>query len=201
MFLGEINWMNLKLNKYQVLFLDFDGVVVETDDLHKKIIISLLKKEGINITSTYYDKELLGKVTYEIFKSCLPNFSSNSIKKLVEIKRRDYCILANKIDRNMRNHISELILDFNQNRKPIYIVSSSSVEEIEIWLKKWNNQHLFSTIITADMVLKGKPNPDIYYHALDICKNNPIDVIAIEDSDNGCIAAETAGIDVYKYSI
>ena len=51
----------------------------------------------------------------------------------------------------------------------------------------------FGRVISAHMVERGKPHPDVYLYACEQIKECPGDCVAIEDSPNGIRAASSAG--------
>ena len=53
---------------------------------------------------------------------------------------------------------------------------------------------LIKTIETGDMVKKKKPDPELYLLALKQLSLDPIECIALEDSNNGLISAKKANI-------
>jgi beta-phosphoglucomutase-like phosphatase (HAD superfamily) len=56
------------------------------------------------------------------------------------------------------------------------------------------NQH-FEKVISADETdSKGKPAPDIYIHTMKQLNKDPSECLAIEDSKNGVISAQKAGM-------
>ena len=54
----------------------------------------------------------------------------------------------------------------------------------------------FSTFSTRDQVDRGKPAPDLFLLAAAQLQRDPADVLVIEDSRNGAIAAKAAGMSV-----
>lgn len=52
----------------------------------------------------------------------------------------------------------------------------------------------FQQIVTGDMVLHGKPEPDIYRMACERLGADPAEAVAVEDSYNGLRAAAAAGM-------
>lgn len=52
----------------------------------------------------------------------------------------------------------------------------------------------FEVIAAGDIVPAKKPTPDIYHYALDAMKLDPQDCLAFEDSENGLISAQKAGL-------
>jgi len=54
----------------------------------------------------------------------------------------------------------------------------------------------FEVIGAGDMVKAKKPAPDIYRYVLDALKLSPAECVALEDSRNGLLAAQGAGLPV-----
>lgn len=57
--------------------------------------------------------------------------------------------------------------------------------------------HWFETIVCGDQVENGKPAPDIYLKAAARLDIEPSNCIALEDSDNGAMAAHAAGMHLF----
>jgi len=71
----------------------------------------------------------------------------------------------------------------------------------ELALRKLTNAeivHFFDFILGRDEVKQGKPNPEIYLTACRELGEEPADCLAIEDSDNGVLAAHNAGLTVIQ---
>lgn len=54
----------------------------------------------------------------------------------------------------------------------------------------------FDVVVTGDAVSRGKPHPDPYLKAADELRLDPVDCLAIEDSNTGARSAEAAGATV-----
>ena len=48
-------------------------------------------------------------------------------------------------------------------------------------------------MISASMVKRGKPAPDVYLHACEVLEVQPENCYAVEDSPNGVMSAHAAG--------
>jgi len=56
-------------------------------------------------------------------------------------------------------------------------------------------RHIFSCIVSAEDVEKGKPDPEVYKIAMErLGAENPDEVFVFEDTEVGITAAENAGI-------
>jgi HAD superfamily hydrolase (TIGR01509 family) len=68
-------------------------------------------------------------------------------------------------------------------------------------LRKLSNAqilHFFDFVLGGDQILHGKPNPEIYFTACHKLKEEPSKCLALEDSDNGVMAAFEAGLIVIQ---
>jgi HAD superfamily hydrolase (TIGR01509 family) len=84
-----------------------------------------------------------------------------------------------------------------KNNIDIGLVSSTSKKNINTIFKALDGQisrEEFSFIGNKNLVSKPKPNPDIYFKALEIMNLNKKDCIAIEDSEESAKSAINAGI-------
>ncbi|MDD7388544.1 MAG: HAD-IA family hydrolase [Lachnospiraceae bacterium] len=73
------------------------------------------------------------------------------------------------------------------------IATSSPMDRTVKYLSSVHMEKSFDAIVTAYMVEKGKPEPDIYLHAARVLDLEPGDCLALEDSPSGLTAAYRAG--------
>lgn len=73
------------------------------------------------------------------------------------------------------------------------IATSSPMERTVKYLSSVHMENSFDAIVTAYMVEKGKPEPDIYLYAARMLDLEPDDCLALEDSPSGLTAAYRAG--------
>lgn len=74
------------------------------------------------------------------------------------------------------------------------VASSSSRDWVEGYLVEFELLSYFETVCTADDVTRTKPDPEIYRLALTRLGVNADEVMAVEDSRNGLLAAKAAGL-------
>jgi HAD superfamily hydrolase (TIGR01509 family) len=74
------------------------------------------------------------------------------------------------------------------------IASSSPIGWVEGHLQRLGLIEHFDALSTRDQVDRGKPAPDLFILAAAKLELDPGDVIVIEDSKNGAIAAKAAGM-------
>ncbi|WP_019243439.1 MULTISPECIES: HAD family hydrolase [Bacillus] len=88
----------------------------------------------------------------------------------------------------------ELLQFLKENNYKIGVATSTYREKAEYMLKKANIYPFFNVIVCGDEVEQSKPNPDIYLKALQKLNVQKNEAFVIEDSENGLIAGQNAGI-------
>jgi putative hydrolase of the HAD superfamily len=177
---------------------DFDGVLCNSDTVHKDAFMLSLKSSGYSWCNS---KEQ----TYERIKNEKTSFKLKTFVELQLIRLEDVEKL-NSIKQDLtQNLITSLSMDKRvvqaiQSLKRRFlktgIASNASKQSIISYLKANSTLELFDVIVSSDDVSKKtKPLPDVYTKALSSLNLNATDSIAFEDSEQGFIAAKMAGID------
>ena len=81
-------------------------------------------------------------------------------------------------------------------RWPLGLASSSNRELIDLVLELLGVAHLFRATVSSEEVARGKPAPDVYLEAARRLGIEPSRAAAVEDSQNGILAAQAAGMRV-----
>jgi HAD superfamily hydrolase (TIGR01509 family) len=92
----------------------------------------------------------------------------------------------------------ELIARLKELKYPMAIATSGhGKEKVKDLLDTLTVGDAFTAIITADMVAKSKPAPDIFLKAASSLNLNPLDCLVFEDAPNGVRAGKAAGMTVF----
>jgi beta-phosphoglucomutase-like phosphatase (HAD superfamily) len=81
-------------------------------------------------------------------------------------------------------------------RVPVAIASGAHRDVIRAALASAGLRSVFSTVVPADDVARGKPAPDVYLEAARRLRVAPERCLVIEDSRNGVLAGRAAGMRV-----
>jgi HAD superfamily hydrolase (TIGR01509 family) len=81
-------------------------------------------------------------------------------------------------------------------RWPLGLASSSNRELIDLALELLGVKHLFAATVSSEEVARGKPAPDVYLEVSRRLGVDPTHAAAVEDSNNGILAAKAAGMRV-----
>ena len=77
-------------------------------------------------------------------------------------------------------------------RWPLGLASSSNRELIDLTLELLGVKQLFAVTVSSEEVARGKPAPDVYLQAARRLEVDPGHAAAVEDSNNGILAAKAA---------
>ena len=80
------------------------------------------------------------------------------------------------------------------DRWPLGLASSSNRELIDLALELMGIAERFKATVSSEEVARGKPAPDVYLEAARRLGVDPERAAAIEDSENGILAAKAAGM-------
>ena len=183
------------MKHFKAILFDLDGVIVNTEHLHRASFNELVKKYKIKISKDEWEQRFLGtSMRYVATKK----FEENNIRWNIEkfIKQRG--ILFRKKLRDYKINMQPGFRRFynktkNLNYKMI-VASGSRGENIKAMLR---NVGLLGKIgyVGVDQVGgKRKPAPDIYIRAMKKLKVKPKECIAFEDSIHGVGAAKNAKV-------
>ena len=185
---------------YKALFFGSIGSIVETSDLQRKSFNQAFKKYGLNWYWAKKEyKKLLNKSGGEdrISRYAKRKKIVVDAKKLRGLKTKIFNNFLKKKELKLRPGVKDLINFCIKNKIKLGFVSSTSLNNINsifYSLRRSIKKIYFNFIGHSNLVIKNKPNPDIYLFALKKLKLNPKECIAIEDSQESLDAAVKAKI-------
>lgn len=94
---------------------------------------------------------------------------------------------------SLKPGINEVLAKLDAKGIKYAIVSSSPVARCRKYLEEVGISVNFETIISAEMVERGKPYPEIYAFACEQLGIAPSECVSVEDSPNGLRSAHGAG--------
>ena len=179
----------------KAVIFDMDGVLVNSEPLHKKAYYNMFKDFKLDVSENLYES-FTGKSTYSICEQlCLKFNLSISPDELVNSKRKHFKnIFENDKSFKMIDGAYELIKDYYKNNLKLVLASSASMATINKVFEKFDLDKFFVGKISGADLKESKPNPEIFLNAVKVSGHNKRDCIVIEDSTNGIIAANSAKI-------
>ncbi|HKX24283.1 MAG TPA: HAD family phosphatase [Candidatus Saccharimonadales bacterium] len=178
---------------YKAILFDMDGVIVSTEPVHLAAFQATLGRMGHDLTEQDYLQHFAGRTDEDGFKQYFAFMNEEvDIPVVMDEKAKEYMRLAT--DQLVPYPgIIDFIREVSQ-RVPIALVTGSLRDEAETVLDELKIADCFTTVITANEVEHGKPNPEGYLKAAKTLGVEPADCVIIEDSPSGVKAANAAGI-------
>lgn len=181
---------------FKLLIFDFDGVLVDTQQIVNRIQYEYIKEQyGLDFSLEHYTER----------------FSGMRVETIVEILQQEKNTTFPQTPKEISQHIDEIVLnqlshqeitplpgvvDFLRKSSLKRCIGSNCTYKLLVAFLK--SSHLIdyfdSNIFSACMVMQPKPAPDLFLYAAQKMGENPEDCLVIEDSTAGIQAASKAGI-------
>lgn len=190
-----------------VLF-DFNGVIINDEPLHEKLIEQILIEENLRPIPGEFQQVCLGRSD----RVCLTELllrrgrvvSENYLIQLMQRKAQAYQQQLNSIEKlPLYSGLDDLIFQARSHNLKLAVVSGAMRSEIELVLNRASLASHFPVIVAGDDITNSKPEPDGYLLAVERLNQEyadlqlqPGECLAIEDTPAGIQAAKRAGISV-----
>ena len=186
------------ITKPQAIVFDCDGVLVDSEVIAVGIESTLLTAAGF-------------PMTFDEVSSAFVGMSHNEVMGLLEAKfgRPVPVDLSDRIQaETLAAFPSELAavagIDavISASVLPRCVASSSTVDRIALSLQLTNLDRHFASehVYSAQMVERGKPEPDLFLHAARGLGIEPAACVVVEDSPHGVSAGVAAGMDAIGFT-
>jgi len=176
-----------------VLF-DMDGVIVDTEPLHRKAYHQMFNDVSIDVNEDLY-ASFTGQSTINICKRLVNHFGLNeTAEHLVSLKRKHYKIFFENGDLQLIDGVLDRIKDYHANNVTLVVASSASMLGIKQIFERFDLNQYFSAKFSGADLEKSKPHPEIFIKAAEFTGFKKSECMVIEDSTNGIKAAHSAGI-------
>ncbi len=182
-----------------VLF-DMDGVIVDTEPLHRKAYFKMFADLSITVTEELYTS-FTGASTQKVCSTLAEKFNlGTSPEDLASIKRRYFKhYFDNDADFDLLPGVKNLIENYHSNGLKLILASSAHMNTINWVFEKFGLEKYFSGKISGASLKESKPHPEIFQLAAKLAGEPAQNCLVIEDSTNGILAAHAAGIFCVAY--
>ena len=176
----------------KALLFDLDGTLAETDSVHHPTWADLLKPHGYDVDWAFFQERLSGRLNPDIVAELLPDLSEEEGRAMIEAKEADFR------ERAMTLEPLPGLVDFIERGRAlgldVALVTNAPKENVLAVLRALGLDEAFETVILADDVGIGKPDPAPYRAALDALSVRAGEALAFEDSPSGIASSVGAGI-------
>ncbi len=170
---------------------DLDGVLVDTSEFHYQSWLALGREYGFTMSRDFF-LETFGQRNVAIIPRLISKtLSSEEIYRLSERKEELY-------RRICRGHLQPLpgavllVRSLSEAGFKLAIGSSTARANIDLVLEELGLKSFFQTIVSAEEVRRGKPDPEVFLKAADRMGVLPSQCVVIEDAPAGIEAGKRA---------
>ncbi len=182
----------MDFKRIKAILWDNDGVLVDTEPLYLKANQLAMRELGIDISekdfAEYFLKSARGGLMYLTERGITPEEAKQALSRRFDIymkflKKGDYA----------RDGVSGLLETVGGNRA-MAIVTSSLPEHFQIIRDKYPFYKHFDFVLSREAYIHPKPHPECYQLALQKTGFAAEEVLVVEDSQRGLMAAHGAGL-------
>lgn len=173
---------------------DMDGVIIDSEPVHKQVIKEVLLKNNIIVDNDEFNK-LIGMTSTSVFSYFINKHHLPYTPE--EMTNNHMTFFKNYIIEHQLkpiDGITNLLEQLKTSQIPLAIASSSPLDVIEFVVKAFNIDKYFKFLVSGEDLVHGKPAPDIYLKTAKKLVVDPKNCVVLEDSKNGSIAAKDAGM-------
>jgi len=187
--------------KLHGVIFDLDGLLVDTESIYCRAWQAAAHEQDQVLSSEQYVASVLGCSSEDgaqrLREAFGEGFSTERFHRDWKKYWRQYMESTTAVD--LRKPGAEELLSFLKSSDiPMAVATSSNRKDVEESLRAARLDHLVNPtyLITADDVVKAKPDPQIYLAAAARLNQPAANCVVIEDSSPGVHAAKAAGMRV-----
>jgi beta-phosphoglucomutase family hydrolase len=178
----------------KAVIFDMDGVIIDSEPLHFSVDQDIMKSYGISIEREDLEP-FVGTTNPEMWTKLKETYKlCASVNDILSKQIRE------KINRLSSSGLAPIdgitaLLEMLQGRGVrIGLASSSPRRFIEAVLDSFGISSYFTSVVSGEEVVHGKPAPDVFLRAAEELGVHPQQCLVIEDSMHGIQAAKSAGM-------
>lgn len=177
----------------QALLFDLDGTLAHTDPIHYEVWCDILREFDHTLTPDLYNSRISGRLNDAIIRDWLPHLSDAEGRALSDRKEAEFRTRAETRLQPMPG-LNELLDWAAQQPLKLGMVTNAPRDNAEFMLRVLHLTEVFETVVLADELERGKPDPLPYEVAIAQLGVRALDSLVFEDSPSGIKAAVAAGI-------
>ncbi len=171
---------------------DLDGLMFNTEELYEDVGAEVLRRRGHEFAPELIDA-MMGRPPQAALQIMIDwHHLDATVAQLVAESEE---IFAGILDERLAPMpgLFDLLAALEAAGIAKAIATSSGRQFTDNVLGRFTLAERFSFILTAEDVVQGKPNPEVYQTAAARFGLEPSEIAVLEDSHNGCRAAAAAG--------
>lgn len=179
----------------KAIIFDMDGLMIDSERLSYKVYDKQMRLMGYEYSEEFY-KSSLGmarkeetQLYYDVYGDDFPmeEFWKKTHEEIDQI-------LFTEVP--LKKGLIKLLQFLKENKYKTMVATSSERHRVDQILKAAKVRDYFDDVICGDEVEYSKPNPEIFLKACKKMQVTTEEVLVLEDSEAGILAAHEGGIEV-----
>jgi beta-phosphoglucomutase len=185
----------MKNRIFQACIFDFDGVIIDSENLHAQAKQATLDNFQVKYPSTLFidTKGSTDKIFFEFVANNLAG-ESPTAEEMDVFKRQLYLKLFESVP--LVTGIQEFLPLAKRTFNKLGVATSATVRDFSLAAQKFQLRPWFDIIVTSEDTARYKPDPEPYLKAMAMLGVAASDTLVIEDSPNGIRSAKSANCTV-----
>jgi HAD superfamily hydrolase (TIGR01509 family) len=175
-----------------------DGVISETEHVHIEAEKQTMLRYGVKISSEELHR-YTGATAKFMFENLIKKYDLNTTFEKIFGEKEELLFRLIENDLQPTRGVIELLRRLKRENMKLAIASSSHRRLVRYVLEELNILNLFDSIVSAEDILRSKPDPEIFLKSARNLGVNPGECLVVEDSMLGVAAAKIAGMKVLGY--
>ena len=178
----------------EAVIFDWDGVVIDSMNLHGASWQDLAKEKGRSISDQQF-RDGFGMKNERFIKEVLGWADSDeAIAKIIKRKEQLYREKALELGIPTVPGVVQFLKILKQEKVPTAVATSTVKSNLHFAMDSLGLSPYFSCFVAGDDVSVGKPDPEVFLKAADELSILPGLCLVIEDAPAGIEAANAAGM-------
>lgn len=171
---------------------DFDGLMINSEDLYRESGADMIRSRGKEPDDAVF-AAMMGRTNQDALTILKQWYGfADSVEELfAETERRMNALLTVRL-RTMPG-LLEFLDHLESKAIPKAVTTSATLPYLQRCLGQLHLASRFAFYVTSEDVRQGKPDPEIYLSAAERFGVSPSELLVLEDSNNGSLAAVAAG--------
>ena len=181
-------------NPRQAFVFDMDGTIVDNMAFHTRSWISFFERRGLALDADEFFRATAGRQGGEIMRAYLgEQLTDEEVGQLNHEKESVYRELYGP-HRKAVAGFDALVAQARAHGVKLAVGTAAPPANVAFTLDGLDLRRYFDAIVGAADVARGKPHPDVFLKAAELCGVAPEHCIVFEDAPLGVEAARRAGM-------
>ncbi|MBR2824276.1 MAG: HAD family phosphatase [Clostridia bacterium] len=178
----------------EAVIFDMDGLMFDTERLSSQAWQAAGKRMGVDLNESVISR-FRGTTPQVSRRVCLEAFGPSFDYTAARTLRTEFLEQAIR-ERGLpvKPGLKDLLSRLSEEGIPAAVASSSPLETIRWYLSLAEITPFFQAIVSGEEAARSKPDPDCFLLAASRLKKPAASCLVLEDSENGLLAAQAAGM-------